>query len=124
MQKFFAVFFDAAYNIFLCVDKKDRRSHPKCRGPAGLFGVSTAVCAEHFSMFLYVICPFFVREKVGYTGSKGQSRRSFLHENLHKIYRRGESVTEGKFGNCIVLLSIGATIEGVDQIEIRSLTSI
>lgn len=66
----------------------------------------------------------FVREKVGYTGSKGQSRRSFLHENLHKIYRRGESVTEGKFGNCIVLLSIGATIEGVDQIEIRSLTSI
>ena len=77
-----------------------------------------------FSMFLYVICPFFVREKVGHTGSKGQSRRSFFHENPHKIYRRGESVTEGKFGNCIVLLSIGATIEGVGQIEIRSLTSI
>ena len=75
-------------------------------------------------MFLCVICPFFVREKVGHTGSKGQSRRSFLHENPRKIYRRGESVTEGKFGNCIVLLSIGATIEGVDQIEIRNLTSI
>ena len=75
-------------------------------------------------MFLYVICPFFVREKVGHTGSKGQSHRSFLHENPRKIYRRGESVTEGKFGNCIVLLSIGATIEGVDQIEIRNLTSI
>ena len=84
MQKFFDALFDTAYNIFLYVDKKDRRSYPKMQGP----------------------------------------RRSFLHENPHKIYRRGESVTEGKFGNCIVLLSIGATIEGVGQIEIRSLTSI
>lgn len=117
-------FFDAAHNIFLDIDKKDRRSHPKIQGPAGLFCASTAICAERFTMFLYVICPFFVREKVGHTGSKGQSRRSFLRENPHKIYRRGESVTEGKFGNCIVLLSIGATIEGVDQIEIRNLTSI
>ena len=30
-------FFDAAYNIFLDIDKKDRRSHPKIQGPAGLF---------------------------------------------------------------------------------------
>lgn len=77
-----------------------------------------------FSMFLYVICPFFVPEKVDYAAFHWPARRSFLHENPHKIYRRGESVTEGKFGNCIVLLSIGATIEGVDQIEIRNLTSI
>jgi hypothetical protein len=32
MQKFFDVLFDAAYNIFLCVNKKDRRSHPKMQG--------------------------------------------------------------------------------------------
>lgn len=77
-----------------------------------------------FSMFLYVICPFFVPKKSGYISFEQSARRSFLHENPHKIYRRGESVTEGKFGNCIVLLSIGATIEGIDQIEIRNLTSI
>lgn len=32
MQKFFAVLFDAAYNIFLGVDKKYRRSHLKIQG--------------------------------------------------------------------------------------------
>lgn len=110
--------------FFSILTKKTGGATPECRGPAGLFCVLTAICAERFSMFLCVICPFFVREKVGHTGSKGQSHRSFLHENPHKIYRRGESVTEGKFENCIVLLSIGATIEGVDQIEIRNLTSI
>jgi len=94
MQKFFDVLFDTAHNIFLCIDKKDRRSHLKKRGTAGLFCMSTAVCAESFSMFLYVICPFFVREKGGYTGSKGESRRSFLHENPHKIYRRGERMRD------------------------------
>ena len=57
IQKFFAVLFDATHNIFLCVDKKDRRSNPKCRGPAGLFCVSTAVCAGCFQCF----CTWFVR---------------------------------------------------------------
>lgn len=50
MQKFFGTLFDAAYNIFLYIDKKDRRSHLKMQG----------------------------------------LRRSFLHENPYKIYRRGE----------------------------------
>lgn len=54
MQKFFAVLFDAAHNIFLDIDKKDRRSHLKIQG----------------------------------------LRRSFLHENPHKIYRRGERMRD------------------------------
>src|SRR5699024_7154590 len=37
MQKFFAVLFDATHNIFLCVDKKDRRSHLKIRVPPVFF---------------------------------------------------------------------------------------
>ena len=90
MQKFFDALFDAAHNIFLCVDKKDRRSHLKIQGPRGLFCVSTTVCAERFSMFLYVICPFFVPKKSGYLSFERPGRRSFLHENPRKIYRRGE----------------------------------
>lgn len=85
MQKFFAVLFDAAYNIFLCVDKKDRRSHPKCRGPAGLFGVSTAVCAEHFSMFLYVICPFLSVKKLVILGQKGKAAGHFCTRTSTKF---------------------------------------
>lgn len=72
MQKFFAALFDAAYNIFLYIDKKDRRSYPKMQGP----------------------------------------RRSFLHENPHKIYLRGRSVTEGKFENCIAFLSVRLVVLG------------
>lgn len=45
-----------------------------------------------FSMFLYVICPFFVPEKVDYAAFHWPARRSFLHENPHKIYRRGKVV--------------------------------
>ena len=82
--------------FFSILTKKTGGATPKCRGSAGLFCASTAICAERFTMFLYVICPFFVREKVGHTGSKGQSRRSFLHENPHKIYRQGERTRNTK----------------------------
>lgn len=43
-------------------------------------------------MFLYVICPFFVPKKSGYISFEQSARRSFLHENPHKIYRRGKVV--------------------------------
>ena len=37
MQKFFDELFDTAYNIFLYIDKKDRRSHLKKGAPPVFF---------------------------------------------------------------------------------------
>ena len=77
--------------MFSCVlTKKTGGATPKYRGLRRSFLRVNRCLHGMFSMFLYLICPFFVREKVGHTGSKGQSHRSFLHENPHKIYRRGE----------------------------------
>ena len=57
----FAALFDAAYNILLYIDKKDRRSHLKKRGPAGLFlRANHCLCGTFFDISvrdLSVFCP-------------------------------------------------------------------
>lgn len=71
MQKFFGTLFDAAYNIFLYIDKKDRRSHLKMQGLRRSFlHVNHCLCGTFFDISVRELS-VFVREKVGHTGSKG-----------------------------------------------------
>lgn len=61
MQKFFDALFDTAYNIFLYVDKKDRRSYPKMQGPRRSFlRANRHLCGTFFNVSvrdLSVFCP-------------------------------------------------------------------
>ena len=61
MQWLFAVIFDAAYNIFLDIDKKDRQSHLKMQGPRRSFlRANRYLCGTFFNVSvrdLSVFCP-------------------------------------------------------------------